>query len=135
MANETTVRVVETGASPFAVAITVGKFNLIGDEPPELDGANLGPAPYDFLTIALAECTAMTIRWYARQQGWPLDRVQVTVTHAKRDRIDTFRKRIEIEGPLLSAEQRAKLREVADKCPVHRTLLGTPEFSTEADDA
>jgi putative redox protein len=131
MAQETLVRVAETGASPYAVEITVGDFTIVGDEPVAAGGANLGPAPYDFLTIALAECTAMTMRWYAQKHAWPLVKAAVEVTHTKRDRADVFHKRVTIEGPNLTDDQRAKLLEVAEKCPVHRTLMGTPEITSE----
>src|SRR5262245_28092570 len=69
----------ETGESPFAVRIETGGHVLIGDEPVAEGGADLGPAPYQILTAALGECTAMTVRWYARKQGWPVDRVLVEV--------------------------------------------------------
>jgi putative redox protein len=78
----TTAHIVETGDSVFAVSIDVSGHQLIGDEPADQGGANLGPAPYDLLLAALGECTAMTVRWYARQQNWPLERVEVTLTHA-----------------------------------------------------
>lgn len=79
----TTAHIAETGESAFAVSIDVSGYHLIGDEPVEQGGGDLGPAPYDLLLAALGECTAMTVRWYARQQSWPLERVEVTLTHAK----------------------------------------------------
>lgn len=128
----TTAHVSETGASPFAVAITTNGHTLIGDEPVEAGGANLGPDPFALLAAALAECTTMTIRWYALQQKWPLEHVEVTVTHQKggegttSPRQDLFEKSITITGPALTAEQHAKLLQISARCPVQRTLEGTP---------
>ena len=139
MADTTTAHVTETGESDFAVAIEVSGHRLTGDEPVGQGGGNLGPAPYDLLTAALAECTAMTVRWYALQQKWPLAHVEVTVTHRKggpgatSPRQDLFAKQIRLRGPGLSAEQTAKLIEVAAKCPVQRSLEGTPHILTDAE--
>lgn len=129
MSDKTIVAsVTETGDSPFAMRISVGGHVLIGDEPVDAGGAGLGPAPYQLLTAALAECTAMTVRWFARQHGWPLENVSVEVTHGK-ERVegrpgltDSFSKTVTLRGDALSDEQRRRLREVAAKCPLHRTL-------------
>jgi putative redox protein len=95
---------------------------LKGDEPVEAGGANLGPAPYDLLLAALGECTAMTVRWYAKQKDWPLEKVEVKISHQKIDKVDNFEKEVILHGSNLSDEQRKKLIEVAAKCPVQRTL-------------
>lgn len=125
-----TAYVAETGESVFAVAIDVSGHRMKGDEPEEAGGKNLGPAPYDVLLAALGECTAMTVRWYARQQNWPLEKVEATLTHHKESRQDFFTKTITLHGAALSDEQRAKLIDVATKCPVQRTLEGTPVIRT-----
>ncbi len=125
-----TAHVVENGASAYAVAIDVSGHAFTGDEPLDAGGGNLGPAPYDLLTAALGECTAMTVRWYAIQQQWPLDKVEVTLTHRKEGKQDIFTKSITIYGDALSDEQRKKLIEIASKCPVQRTLEGTPMIQT-----
>ncbi len=131
-----TATVLETGDSAFAVSIDVSGHRIIGDEPVEAGGGNLGPAPMDLLTAALAECTAMTIRWVARQKNWPLQHVAVTVTHCKggegssSPRQDMFEKHIKITAPGLTPEQQAKLVEAAAKCPIQRTLEGTPHILT-----
>jgi putative redox protein len=139
MADEVhTAHITETGASPFAVMITVSGHSLTGDEPADVGGNDLGPAPYDLLTAALGECTAMTVRWYARQQQWPLEHVEVTLTHRKggegaaSPRQDVFTKTITLKGDALTADQRAKLMDIAAKCPVQRTLEGTPLIRTTA---
>lgn len=138
MADTTSAHVTETGASPYAVAIEVSGHALTGDEPVDFGGGNLGPAPYDLLTAALGECTAITVRWYAIQQKWPLEHVEVTLTHRKGGdgatsaRQDVFSKTITLKGDALTTEQRAKLIEIAAKCPVQRTLEGTPLIHTIA---
>jgi putative redox protein len=132
----TRVLVAETGASAYAVSITASGHQINGDEPVEAGGGNLGPAPYDLLAAALGECTAMTIRWYALQHKWPLDHIEVTLTHRKGGdgavsaRQDVFEKRIRLTGPDLTAEQHSKLLDIAARCPVQRTLEGTPLIRT-----
>jgi len=106
---------------------------LIADEPASAGGTGAGPSPYDYLAAALGACTTMTLRMYADQKGWPLEAATARVRHAKihaRDcescetqqgRVDRLDREIELEGEL-TAEQRERLLEIADKCPVHRTL-------------
>lgn len=122
--------VIENGESAFCVDIVVSGFPIKGDEPVDAGGGNLGPSPYDTLLAALGECTCMTVRWYARQQNWPLDKVEVNLTHHKEGRTDHFTKDIIIHGDALTTEQREKLVEIAAKCPVQRTLEGTPVIET-----
>lgn len=123
--------IVENGKSTFAVDIEVSGFKMQGDEPVAEGGANLGPAPYDTLLAALGECTVMTVRWYAQRQGWPLERAEARLTHHKAGKTDIFEKEIILHGDALTAEQRAKLVEVAAKCPVQRTLEGSPVITTK----
>lgn len=125
-----TAHIAETGESPYAVSIAVSGHNIKGDEPEDAGGGNLGPAPYDLLTAALGECTAMTVRWYAIQQKWPLEKVEVTLTFQKIDKVGVFEKKVMVYGDLLSDEQRQKLIDVAAKCPVQRTLEGKIEIKT-----
>ncbi len=132
----TQATVAENGASPYAVSITVSGHALSGDEPIAFGGGDTGPAPYDLLTASLGECTAMTVRWYAKQQNWPLDKVEVVVTHRKESvegspkKMDVFEKSIKLHGDALSDEQRRKLIEVSAKCPIQRTLAGAPVIKT-----
>lgn len=128
--NLLTAYIIETGESDFAVSIDVSGHKIVGDEPVGAGGKNLGPAPYDLLTAALGECTAMTVRWYALQQKWPLDKVEVKITHQKIDKSSLFEKEIIIHGDQLTEEQRQKLINVAAKCPVQRTLEGKIEIKT-----
>ncbi|MFM9889642.1 MAG: OsmC family protein [Rickettsiales bacterium] len=125
-----TAHVRETGESTYAVSIEVNGHRLKGDEPVAFGGGNTGPAPFDLLLAALGECTAMTIRWYAIQKSWPLEKVEVILTHHKDDKVDRFEKTISIHGDALSDEQRQKLIEVAAKCPVQRTLEGNVHITT-----
>jgi putative redox protein len=123
----------ETRASKFQQTVTVGPHRLTADEPAAAGGADTGPGPYDFLLAALGTCTAMTLRLYADRKALPLDRVTVTLKHSKIHAedcadcetkvgmIDQLERVIAMEGALDDG-QRAKLMEIADKCPVHRTL-------------
>ncbi|WEK42521.1 MAG: OsmC family protein [Candidatus Sphingomonas colombiensis] len=136
MAEKTVARVHDAQGSPLAVAIDVSGHHIFGDEPIARGGANLGPTPYDLLTAALAQCTAITVRWFARQHDWPLEHVEVEVEHGKRleagsdETIDEFRKKVVLTGPRLTNEQRLKLFNVAENCPVHKTLTGTIRIRT-----
>jgi len=126
----------ENGESPYAVTIRVSGYELKGDEPLLAGGAGTGPAPYDFLAAALAECTAMTVRMFAEQNNWPLEEVEVAVEHHKErfegkpHPVDVFEKRVTLHGADLSDEQRKKLIEVSAKSPIHRTLENTPVIRT-----
>jgi uncharacterized OsmC-like protein/alpha/beta superfamily hydrolase len=128
-----TVLVRETRAGKFQQEIMIGPHRLLADEPASAGGDDSGPSPYDLLTAALGACTAMTLRLYAERKQLPLERIRVNLRHSKihasdcsecetrEGRIDRIERVIELEGPL-DAAARAKLLEIADKCPVHRTL-------------
>jgi uncharacterized OsmC-like protein len=95
-------------------------------------GLGSGPSPYELVSAGLGACTAMTLRLYAERKGWPLRRTRVAVRHDKiagQTPPDLFARQIALEGPL-EAEQTAKLFEIADKCPVHRTLEGGSRVTT-----
>lgn len=118
-----TVTVAETGIGKFQVEVMAAGATFLADEPVEAGGLGSGPNPYDLLASALGACTAMTLRLYAARKAWPLERVIVRVLHTRaglkaRDR---FAREITLEGPLDSAQQR-RLLEIAERCPVHRTL-------------
>lgn len=132
-----------TGSSGFRTEISAGAHAFIADEPQSVGGNDLGPSPYDLLAAALASCTAMTLRMYADRKKLALESVSVRVTHDRvheRDcehcedntrRIDRLRRWIELEGDL-SAEERERLTEIADRCPVHKTLSGEIRIETHA---
>ena len=139
-APEGIVRVSEADAAGFLQDVSSGPFHhALADEPLAYGGTNKGMSPYGFLSAGLGACTSMTIRMYARKRGWPLTHVGVDVSHDKvhaQDcapetcgKIDQFRRTIRLEGPL-SAEQRARLLEIADRCPVHRTLEASSRILT-----
>src|SRR5262249_22806981 len=125
--------VVTGGAKGFANRINVRKHKLMADEPVEAGGTDQGPGPYDYFVSALGACTSITLRMYADRKEWPLQGVTVRLRHfkiyaedcaeceTKKGRIDRIEREIELAGPL-SEEQKARLLEIANKCPVHRTL-------------
>ncbi|WP_187431259.1 hypothetical protein ROLI_027790 [Roseobacter fucihabitans] len=140
-APEGVLRVSEADKSGFLTDITSSEgHHLLADEPMAYGGSNKGLSPYGLLSAGLGACTSMTIRMYARRKGWPLDHVSVDVSHNKvhaqdadttvGEKIDTWRRRICLSGKL-SEEQRTRLLEIADKCPVHRTLERSSTVITE----
>ncbi|MCK1492389.1 OsmC family protein [Bradyrhizobium sp. 180] len=137
------VVVQETRKSKFHQIIAVGPHRLTADEPVAAGGEDAGPGPYDFLLAGLGACTSMTMRLYAERKSLPLDRVTVTLKHSKiyakdcaecetrEGMLDQIERGIAMEGAL-DAEQRKRLMEIADKCPVHRTLTSEIRIVTKA---
>jgi putative redox protein len=127
------VLVAETRNGKFEQSVVAGKHRYLADEPTSVGGNGSGPSPYDYLLAGLGACTSMTIRLYAELKKLPLRHVSVHLKHdkihavdcenceTKEGKIDRIDREITLEGDL-SAEQRARLMEIADKCPVHRTL-------------
>jgi len=115
--------VAETGLGRLQLVARTEASAFLVDEPKTVGGLGSGPNPYDLLAAALGSCKAMTMRLYAERKGWPLARVQISVRHrrASLDARDGFDCTVTLEGPLDQA-QRARLLEIADHCPVHRTL-------------
>ena len=121
------------GQSGFLTDILANDHSMVADEPYSVGGTNIGPTPYDFLVAALGACTSMTLRMYADRKGWPLDSIVVRLKHQKihandcktcdnhTAMLDIIDRDIELAGPL-DIEQKLRLLEIADKCPVHRTL-------------
>jgi putative redox protein len=128
-----TVLVTESGDGRLKQYLLDGRHRLIADEPRSVGGDDAGPNPYELLLMSLGACTSMTLRLFARRKQWPLDRVVVRLRHArihaedcascetKTGLIDRIEREIELQGAL-DAAQRARLMEIADMCPVHRTL-------------
>lgn len=124
----------------FTTLIKTGKHYITADEPADVGGNDYGPSPYQLLSASLAACTAMTLRMYADKKKWDIDQIQVSVNHEKRHvedsqkqdnqaKIDHFDRKLDISGNI-DDEQRRKLLEIADKCPVHRTLEGDIKIDT-----
>jgi uncharacterized OsmC-like protein/esterase/lipase len=142
---ETDLQVVANldGEDKFTTHIKAGKHYLIGDEPESYGGNDFGPTPYDFVSAGLATCTAMTIKMYADRKKWKIDEVNVHIEHSKvhaedcaacedsnASKIDRFSRVIELKGDL-DESQRDKLLEIANKCPVHKTLLSEIKIETK----
>jgi uncharacterized OsmC-like protein len=135
--------IVRGSATGFAQEIEIGPHRLKGDEPVAFGGTDTGPSPYDFLLAALGTCTSMTVSLYARRKGWPLENVMVSLHHSKIHaadcadcetkvgKLDRIEREIQLAGALTN-EQRAKLMEIADKCPVHQTLTSEINIRTRA---
>lgn len=134
--------VIVTGdASGLAQDITVGRHRLPADEPLDAGGTDTGPNPYDLLLCALGSCTSMTLALYARRKQWPLRAVTVRLRHSRihaadcetcetRDgQLDHIEREVELVGDL-DEGQRARLLEIANKCPVHRTLKSEIDIQT-----
>jgi len=137
------VVVEESGGGRYEQDVRMGHHFLKADEPEEFGGTDVGPSPYEFLLAGLGACTSMTLRMYAERKSWPLKRVRVQLSHekihaedcrtceTKTGMIDRIERLISIEGDL-DETQRARLMEIADKCPVHRTLHSEILIETRA---
>ncbi len=127
------VRVSESGRGPYGQTVEAGRHRFVADEPMDIGGLDAGPGPYDLLLAALGACTSMTLRMYANRKKWPLKRAAVTLSHEKihakdcevcetaEGRVDRIERWVTLDGEL-DAEQRQRLMEIAERCPVHQTL-------------
>jgi uncharacterized OsmC-like protein/pimeloyl-ACP methyl ester carboxylesterase len=139
------VVVQETGTGKFRNTVAIGPHHLLADEPHSAGGDDTGPGPYDFLLTALGACKSMTMRLYADRKSFPLERATVTLNHCKvyakdcaecetkEGMLDQIEVAIGLEGPL-DADQRKRILEIADRCPVHRTLTSEIRIVTKAAD-
>jgi len=138
-----TVVVSSTGNGAFEQMLLNGRHTLLADEPKAVGGNDVGPGPYEFLLMSLGACTSMTLHMYASRKKWPLAQVVVRLRHSKvhaedcadcekpTAKIDHIEREIEVVGAL-DAEQRSRLLEIADQCPVHRTLSSRIDIKTTA---
>lgn len=127
------IRVIESDKN-LTRTINTHKHQIVADEPVSNGGKDLGPSPMELLLSALGACTSMTVRMYANRKNIPLDNIEVTLSHKRVDAsecdncetregmVDVFEKKIRLQGDLSQAE-RDRLLEIADRCPVHRTLM------------
>ena len=135
--------VVRGSAAGFAQEIHMGRHRIVADEPASAGGTDTGASPYDLLLAALGACTSMTVSMYARRKSWPLEEVTVHLRHSrihatdcadcetKEGMLDRIERDIHFTGPLTD-EQRSKLMEIANKCPVHGTLTSEIDIQTRA---
>lgn len=143
LATGGTVVVASTGQGAFEQVMLDGRHRLIADEPTSAGGADAGPSPYDLLLMSLGSCTSMTVHMYAGRKKWPLEQVVVRLRHSKvyaedcaecekpRSMIDRIDRAIELVGAL-DAGQRSRLMQIANQCPVHRTLSSRIDIQTIA---
>jgi putative redox protein len=135
------VVVSENGEGPYAQTVTVGQHTFAADEPAPV-GGDSGPSPYELVLAGLGACTSMTVRMYADRKGWPLERVTVELRHSrvhaqdcadcetKTGILDRIQRTIRLDGDL-DEQQRQRLMDIADKCPVHRTLNSEVQIVTQ----
>src|SRR5262249_26695279 len=135
------IKVIESGEGKFTEHLLDGRHQLLADEPVSVGGSDRGPGPYELLLMALGACTTMTLRRYADPQRWALERVSVQLRHAKiyaedcadcetkHGMLDRIERVISLEG-VLDEAQRQRLMEIADMCPVHRTLTSEIKIET-----
>src|SRR5262245_23103221 len=141
MTSEPGEVVVSGSAAGFVQDVAMGAHRLVADEPVAAGGTDTGPNPYDLLLAALGSCTSMTLGLYARRKQWPLEAVRVRLRHSKVHAtdcehcetkvgmIDRIEREVELVGPL-DEDQRARLLDIANKCPVHRTLTSEIDIRT-----
>ena len=125
------MRKVETqfGSGAYEQHITVGSHHLLSDVDASKGGGDSSPSPHEYLAAALAACTGMTLKMYASRKSWGLENAIVTVDINRVDDVERFTRDITLVGNL-DAEQTARLMDIADKCPVHKALIGTITVET-----
>lgn len=121
---------VRRGEGKLQHVIEIGSHTLLTDEPDHLGGEDTGPAPHDLLAASLAACTALTLRMYADRKSMDLQDVHVSIEHGEADGAYMLTRRLHYSGNL-SEEERARLTQIANKCPVHKTLSGPIRIVTE----
>jgi putative redox protein len=123
------ILVTDSGQKPWGQVLMDGTHLFFADEPEALEGNNTGPTPTDLVLMGLGACTAITCRMYAARKGWQIDRIAVRLRYKSEDHMSISRV-IELDGPL-DAEQRERIFQIAEKCPVHKMLTQTVAVATE----
>ena len=130
------------GATGYTTQIIAGNHHLLADEPIKVGGSDLGPNPYELVSSGLAACTSMTIHMYARRKEWKVENVETHVSYSKKHaedcencendkaKIDHFEREVSIKGDL-DEKQLKRLMQIADKCPVHKTLSSQAKITTK----
>jgi len=118
------------GTGALQQKILVGEFSLLADADSSVGGGNTGPSPHEYLAVALASCSSMTLRMYAQRKAWKLVDAIVNVDISREDEVEQFSVDILLSGEL-DMEQRARLLEIANKCPVHKALAGKILIKTQ----
>jgi len=118
------------GNGPLQQVIEIGAHRIVTDVTPEFGGEASGPEPHDILAAALAACTTLTVNLYAKRKGYALEDVQVSIRHGQEGAAYALHRSIHYVGQL-SEEEKARLTEIANKCPVHKTLSGQIAITTE----
>ncbi|MDP9001607.1 MAG: OsmC family protein [Myxococcota bacterium] len=121
---------VTTASGKFGQKVQIGAHVLAADEPLETGGDDIGPAPHEWILAGLGACTSMTLRAYAAHKGWPLESVEVIVEGHHRDGEFILTRHVRVSGTF-TVEQRTRLLEIANKCPVHKSLSGTIRIETD----
>lgn len=121
----------QKGEGKLQQVITIGRHQLLSDAPEAFGGGDSGAEPHDLLAAALAACTTLTVTMFARRKGMALEDVRVRITHGPKDGGYAFQRHIEYVGAL-GFEERQRLTDIANKCPVHKTLSGAIHIETEA---
>jgi putative redox protein len=126
------MRIVETqfGKAPYEQCVSIGNHQMLSDVDAGKGGSDSGPSPHEYLAAALASCTGMTLKMYASRKSWGLENAIVTVNISRTDEVECFTREISLVGNL-DAEQTARLLDIADKCPVHKALIGTIAIDTQ----
>ena len=119
------------GTGPLQQVIEIGPHRILTDVAPQFGGEASGPEPHDILAAALAACTTLTVNLYAKRKGYALDEVRVGIRHGQEGAAYALHRIIHYIGAL-SDDEKARLTEVANKCPVHKTLSGQINITTEA---
>lgn len=117
------------GTNHYQTLLTNSRHEITADEPEAYQGTDLGPNPHELLMMSLASCTAITLRMYADRKSWPVEQITVIVNHIKHQKVTTFQRDISFVGKL-NEEEKIRFLQIANACPVHKTLTHPIEINT-----